>query len=86
MGFWIFCQLKSCLIGILNIYNALAVCALSTLLDIGFDLFRVSRDVGDVESYYEEIVKAGISIVKSFVDVVSDGSPLVRTEVVGGML
>ena len=63
--------------------------ALGTLFDIGFDSSSLSRDVGDEESYdddndEDEKLKAEISIVKSLLDVVSDGSPLVRTEVAVG--
>lgn len=63
--------------------------ALGTLFDIGFDSSSLSRDVGDEVSYdddndEDEKVKAEISIVKSLLDVVSDGSPLVRTEVAVG--
>ncbi|XP_017218499.1 regulatory-associated protein of TOR 1 isoform X2 [Daucus carota subsp. sativus] len=66
--------------------RASAVFALGTLFDIGFDSSSLSRDVGDEVSYdddndEDEKVKAEISIVKSLLDVVSDGSPLVRTEV-----
>lgn len=64
--------------------RASAVFALGTLLDIGFDS---SRDgVGDEEcDDDDEKVKAEISIVKSLLTVVSDGSPLVRAEVAVGM-
>ncbi|XP_074322528.1 regulatory-associated protein of TOR 1-like isoform X2 [Apium graveolens] len=59
--------------------RASAVFALGTLLDIGFDS---SRDIRDEECLHDdEKVKAEISIGKSLLDVVSDGSPLVRTEV-----
>ncbi|KAK1437167.1 hypothetical protein QVD17_02953 [Tagetes erecta] len=57
--------------------RASAVFALGTLLDVGFDS---SRDVGDDERDDDEKVVAEISIVKSLLNVVSDGSPLVRAE------
>nr|XP_043636521.1 regulatory-associated protein of TOR 1 isoform X2 [Erigeron canadensis] len=57
--------------------RASAVFALGTLLDVGFDS---SRDVGDDERDDDEKVGAEISIVKSLLNVVSDGSPLVRAE------
>ncbi|KAI7750720.1 hypothetical protein M8C21_013022 [Ambrosia artemisiifolia] len=57
--------------------RASAVFALGTLLDVGFDS---SRDVGDDERDDDEKVVAEFSIVKSLLDVVSDGSPLVRAE------
>ncbi|GJT22245.1 regulatory-associated protein of TOR 1 [Tanacetum coccineum] len=57
--------------------RASAVFALGTLLNVGFDS---SRDVGDDEYDDDEKVGAEISIVKSLLNVVSDGSPLVRTE------
>lgn len=65
--------------------RASAVFALGTLLDVGFDS---SRDTvgGDEECDDEEKVRAEISIVKSLINVVSDGSPLVRAEVAVGML
>lgn len=66
--------------------RASAVFALGTLLDVGFDS---SRDgAGDEEcddDDDDEKVKAEISIVKSLLDVVSDGSPLVRAEVAVGV-
>ncbi|KAG5552851.1 hypothetical protein RHGRI_010830 [Rhododendron griersonianum] len=60
--------------------RASAVFALGTLLDVGFDS---SRDTvgGDEECDDEEKIRAEISIVKSLLNVVSDGSPLVRAEV-----
>ncbi|KAI3819124.1 hypothetical protein L1987_12948 [Smallanthus sonchifolius] len=57
--------------------RASAVFALGTLLDVGFDS---SRDVGDDDRDDDEKVVAEISIVKSLLNVVSDGSPLVRAE------
>lgn len=62
--------------------RASAVYALGTLLDVGFDS---SRDVGDEEHDDDEKVVAEISIVKSLLNVVSDGSPLVRAELAVGM-
>lgn len=62
--------------------RASAVFALGTLLDVGFDS---SRDSGDEEYDDDEKVRAEISIVKSILNVVSDGSPLVRAEVAVGM-
>lgn len=58
--------------------RASAVFALGTLLDVGFDS---SRDNGGEECDDDEKVRAEISIVKSLLSVVSDGSPLVRAEV-----
>ncbi|KAM7463906.1 hypothetical protein LguiA_032027 [Lonicera macranthoides] len=59
--------------------RASAVFALGTLLDVGFDS---SRDaVGDEECDDDEKVRADMIIVKSLLNVVSDGSPLVRAEV-----
>ncbi|KAF5762688.1 putative transcription factor WD40-like family [Helianthus annuus] len=57
--------------------RASAVFALGTLLDVGFDS---SRDVGDDERDDDEKAVAEFSIVKSLLNVVSDGSPLVRAE------
>lgn len=62
--------------------RASAVFALGTLLDVGFDS---SRDGGDDERDDDEKVGAEISIVKSLLNVVSDGSPLVRAELAVGM-
>ena len=64
--------------------RASAVFALGTLLDVGF---ATSRDsvVGDEEFDDDEKVRAEISIVKSLLHVVSDGSPVVRAEVAVGM-
>ncbi|KAL7248660.1 hypothetical protein ACSBR2_003411 [Camellia fascicularis] len=60
--------------------RASAVFALGTLLAVGFDS---SRDAigGDEECDDDEKIKAEISIIKSLLNVVSDGSPLVRAEV-----
>ncbi|KAK9289676.1 hypothetical protein L1049_007834 [Liquidambar formosana] len=60
--------------------RASAVFALGTLLDVGFDS---SRDgvVADEEFDDDEKIRAEVSIVKSLLNVVSDGSPLVRAEV-----
>lgn len=65
--------------------RAAAVFALGTLLDVGFDS---SRDTvgGDEECDDDDKVRAEISIIKSLLNVVSDGSPLVRAEVAVGML
>ncbi|XP_059668112.1 regulatory-associated protein of TOR 1 isoform X2 [Cornus florida] len=60
--------------------RASAVFALGTLLDVGFDSSRDGVG-GDVEFDDDEKVRAEISIVKSLLNVVSDGSPLVRAEV-----
>ncbi|XP_059639514.1 regulatory-associated protein of TOR 1-like isoform X2 [Cornus florida] len=60
--------------------RASAVFALGTLLDVGSDSSR--NDLGgDEECDHDEKVKAEISIVKSLLDVVWDGSSLVRAEV-----
>lgn len=59
--------------------RASAVFALGTLLDVGFDS---CRDGGvDEECDDDEKFKAEISVLKSLLYVVSDGSPLVRAEV-----
>ncbi|XP_057473972.1 regulatory-associated protein of TOR 1-like isoform X2 [Actinidia eriantha] len=60
--------------------RASAVFALGTLLDVGFASSRDSV-VGDEEFDDDEKVRAEISIVKSLLSVVSDGSPLVRAEI-----
>ncbi|GFY95751.1 regulatory-associated protein of TOR 1 [Actinidia rufa] len=60
--------------------RASAVFALGTLLDVGFTASRDSV-VGDEDFDDDEKVRAEISIVKSLLNVVSDGSPLVRAEV-----
>ncbi|XP_048319912.1 regulatory-associated protein of TOR 1 isoform X1 [Ziziphus jujuba] len=59
--------------------RASAVFALGTLLDVGSDSCR--DGVGDEEFDDDEKIRAQISIVKSLLSVVSDGSPLVRAEV-----
>ncbi|KAK8619393.1 hypothetical protein V6N13_133355 [Hibiscus sabdariffa] len=61
--------------------RASAVFALATLLDVGFDSFRDGVG-GDEECDDDEKSRAEIVvIIKSFLNVVSDGSPLVRAEV-----
>ncbi|XP_031267533.1 regulatory-associated protein of TOR 1-like [Pistacia vera] len=60
--------------------RASAVFSLGTLLDIGFDSCRDGVE-GDEEFDDDEKIRAEISIVKSLLSVVSDGSPLVRAEV-----
>ena len=63
--------------------RASAVFALGTLLDVGIDS---SRDIGgNGECDDDEKVRAENSIVESLLNVVSDGSPLVRAEVAIGM-
>lgn len=63
--------------------RAAAVFALGTLLDFGFD---ASRDgIGDEDCDDDEKVRVEAAIVKSLLNVVSDGSPLVRAEVSVGM-
>ncbi|VFQ79514.1 unnamed protein product [Cuscuta campestris] len=56
------------------------VFALGTLLDIGFGTSNDSVG-GDEDSDIDEKVKAEVSILKSLMSAVSDGSPLVRAEV-----
>lgn len=68
--------------GILLQVRASAVFALGTLLDVGFDSCRDGG--GDEECDDDEKFKAEISILKSLLYVVSDGSPLVRAEVAVG--
>lgn len=51
------------------------------MLGIGFDS---SGDIGDEEVDDDERIRAEISIIKSLLSVVSDGSPLVRAEVAVG--
>ncbi|XP_010683562.2 regulatory-associated protein of TOR 1 [Beta vulgaris subsp. vulgaris] len=58
--------------------RASAVYALGTLLGVGFDS---SGDGGDEDCDDDEKLKAEISIIKNLLNVVSDGSPLVRAEV-----
>lgn len=62
--------------------RAAAVFALGTLLDVGFDS---GKGVGDEEFDDDENIIAEDIIIKSLLDVVSDGSPLVRAEVAVGM-
>ncbi|XVE80793.1 hypothetical protein DITRI_Ditri15bG0008800 [Diplodiscus trichospermus] len=60
--------------------RASVVFALATLLDVGFDSFR--DGVGaDEDCDDDEKSRAEIIIIKSLLNVVSDGSPLVRAEV-----
>ncbi|XP_058214719.1 regulatory-associated protein of TOR 1-like isoform X1 [Rhododendron vialii] len=58
--------------------RASAVFALGTLLDVGFDS---SRNGGDEECDDDEKIRAETNILKSLLNAVSDGSPLVRAEV-----
>ncbi|XP_031397894.1 regulatory-associated protein of TOR 1 isoform X2 [Punica granatum] len=60
--------------------RAASVFALGTLLDVGFDS---SRDGGGGDDEYDddEKIRTEISIVRNLLNVVSDGSPLVRAEV-----
>ncbi|CAN6809952.1 unnamed protein product [Brassica oleracea] len=58
--------------------RAAAVFALGTLVDIGFDS---GKSVVDDEFDDDEKIRAEEAIIKSLLDVVSDGSPLVRAEV-----
>ncbi|XP_043723944.1 regulatory-associated protein of TOR 1-like isoform X2 [Telopea speciosissima] len=60
--------------------RASAVFALGTLLDVGSDSPRDGVG-GDEECDDDEKLKAEINIIKSLLNVVSDGSPLVRAEV-----
>ncbi|KAK8556495.1 hypothetical protein V6N13_064525 [Hibiscus sabdariffa] len=61
--------------------RASAVFALATLLDVGFDSFRDGVG-GDEECDDDEKSRAEIVvIIKSLLNIVSDGSPLVRAEV-----
>lgn len=60
--------------------RASAVFSLGTLLDIGFDSCRDGVE-GDEECDDDEKIRAEISIIRSLLNVVSDGSPLVRAEV-----
>ncbi|KAJ4969879.1 hypothetical protein NE237_002978 [Protea cynaroides] len=60
--------------------RASAVFALGTLLDIGSDSSREGIG-GDEDCDDDEKFKAEINIIKSLLNVVSDGSPLVRAEV-----
>lgn len=63
--------------------RASAVFALGTLLDVGFDSSKESVG-GDKECDDDEKLSAEISIIKSLLTVVQDGSPLVRAEVCVG--
>ncbi|KAL9398912.1 hypothetical protein Peur_007873 [Populus x canadensis] len=60
--------------------RASAAFALATLLDVGGDVCRDGA-TGDDEFDDDEKIRAEISIVKSLLSAVSDGSPLVRAEV-----
>ncbi|KAG5248313.1 regulatory-associated protein of TOR [Salix suchowensis] len=60
--------------------RASAAFALATLLDVGSDVCRDGA-TGDDECYDDEKVRAEISIIRSLLSIVSDGSPLVRAEV-----
>ncbi|KAK9920305.1 hypothetical protein M0R45_028863 [Rubus argutus] len=60
--------------------RASAVFALGTLLDVGSGSCRDGNG-GDEEYDDDEKIRAEISIVRSLLSVVSDGSPLVRAEV-----
>ncbi|KAJ7950080.1 regulatory-associated protein of TOR 1-like [Quillaja saponaria] len=60
--------------------RASAVFALGTLLDVGFNSGRDGVG-GDEECDDDEKLRAEISIIRSLLSVVSDGSPLVRAEV-----
>ncbi|KAK4776485.1 hypothetical protein SAY86_005173 [Trapa natans] len=59
--------------------RAAAAFALGMLLDVGFDSCRDGG--GDEEYDDDEKIRAEISIVRSLLNIVSDGSPLVRAEV-----
>lgn len=60
--------------------RAAAAFALGTLIDVGSDSFRDGRG-GDEDCDGYEKSKAEMSIVKSLIQVLGDGSPLVRSEV-----
>ncbi|XP_077222936.1 regulatory-associated protein of TOR 1-like isoform X3 [Tasmannia lanceolata] len=60
--------------------RASAVFALGTLINVGSDLFRDGLG-GDEDCDDDEKSKAELNIVRSLLKVVSDGSPLVRSEV-----
>ncbi|XP_061954351.1 regulatory-associated protein of TOR 1-like isoform X1 [Populus nigra] len=60
--------------------RASAAFALATLLDVGGDVCRDGVH-GDDECDDDEKVRAEVSIIRSLLSVVSDGSPLVRAEV-----
>ncbi|KAK6118217.1 hypothetical protein DH2020_048003 [Rehmannia glutinosa] len=59
--------------------RAAAIFALGTALDVGFDTSRDGH--GDEDSDDDEKIRAEAGIVKNLLNVVSDGSPLVRAEV-----
>ncbi|KAL3536590.1 hypothetical protein ACH5RR_005051 [Cinchona calisaya] len=61
--------------------RAAAVFALGTVLDVGFDTSRDGTG-GEEDCDDDEKVRSEGSIVKNLLSVVSDGSPLVRAEVV----
>lgn len=63
--------------------RAAAVFALGTLLDVGSDSFRDGM-VGDGDDD-DEKMKSDLNIVRSLLQVVTDGSPLVRAEVAVGI-
>ncbi|XP_071910271.1 regulatory-associated protein of TOR 1-like isoform X1 [Coffea arabica] len=60
--------------------RAAAVFALGTVLDVGFDTSRDGAG-GEEDCDDDEKVRSEASIVKNLLNVVSDGSPLVRAEV-----
>jgi regulatory associated protein of mTOR len=64
--------------------RASAVFALGTLLDVGSTSFRDGQGL-DEDCDDDEKIKAELNIVKSILQVASDGSPLVRAEVVAGI-
>ncbi|MBA0681264.1 hypothetical protein Goari_023082, partial [Gossypium aridum] len=96
LSYFIFFPYKWIVFGFLNIdickiievvlfqVRASAVYALATLLDVGFDSFRDGIG-GDEECDDVEKNRAEMIIIKSLLNVVSDGSPLVRAEVAVGM-
>ncbi|KAK4724677.1 hypothetical protein R3W88_027456 [Solanum pinnatisectum] len=59
--------------------RAASIFALGTLLDVGFDTSK--DDIGEDEDYDNEEKIGAEVIMKSLLSVVSDASPLVRTEV-----
>lgn len=63
--------------------RAAAVFALGTTLDVGFDTSRDGHGEEDCDD--DEKVRAEAGIIKNLINVVSDGSPLVRAEVAVGM-
>ncbi|KAF3327412.1 regulatory-associated protein of TOR 2-like isoform X1 [Carex littledalei] len=64
--------------------RASAVFALGTLLDVGSNSFRDGQGL-DEDCDDDEKLKAELNIVKSIFQVASDGSPLVRAEVVAAL-